>query len=68
MSSVESVTGRSAEEFVIGPNSSESTMSQMWLWLCDGDSLRTQEVERPPWEAGTRGLEAQQTKRAQYVL
>jgi hypothetical protein len=40
----------------------------MGLRLCDGDSLGTQEVERPPWEAGTRGIEGQQIKRAQYIV
>jgi hypothetical protein len=34
----------------------ECTVSQVLLWLWDGDSLGTQEGERPPLEAGTRGL------------
>jgi hypothetical protein len=41
---------------------SDSVVSQELLWLCDGDSSGTQEGERPPREAGTRGLEGQQTK------
>jgi hypothetical protein len=46
---------------------SDNIVSQELLWLCDGDSSRTQKGERPPWEAGTRGLEGQQTKRIQRV-
>jgi hypothetical protein len=43
-------------------------VNQELLWLCDGDSSGTQEGERPPWEAGTRGLEGQQYKTTQCVL
>jgi hypothetical protein len=56
-SSEELVTGRSSEELVIEPTSNECTVSQVMLWMCSGDSSGTQEMERPPLEAGTRGLE-----------
>jgi hypothetical protein len=46
---------------------SECTVSQVLLWLGDGDSSEIQEREHPPLEASMRGLEGQQTKRAQYV-
>jgi hypothetical protein len=29
---------------------SDGTESQVLLWLCEGDSSGTQEVELPPWE------------------
>jgi hypothetical protein len=51
-----SVTRQSAEDSVIGQSSSECILSQVLLWLCDGDSSRTQEGECPPVEAGSRGL------------
>jgi hypothetical protein len=35
---------------------SECTLSQESLWLWSGDSYGTQEGERPPLEAGTRGV------------
>jgi hypothetical protein len=34
---------------------SDSTMSEVLLWLWDGDSSGTQEGERPPLEISTRG-------------
>jgi hypothetical protein len=61
-SSEESVSGHSAKELVIGPSSSECTMSQELLWLCDVDSSGTQEGEHSPQEAGTRGLEGQDSR------
>jgi hypothetical protein len=37
---------------------------QELLWLCEGNSSVTQEGERPPLEAGTRGLvKGQQTEK-----
>jgi hypothetical protein len=33
--------------------SSECTVSQVLLWLCDGDSSGIQEGERPKWKACT---------------
>jgi hypothetical protein len=44
-----------------------STVSQELLWLCDRDSSGTQKGECLPWEAGTRELEAQQTRRTQCM-
>jgi hypothetical protein len=35
---------------------SESTVSQVLLWLWDGNSSGIQEGKRPPLEAGTREL------------
>jgi hypothetical protein len=43
------------------------SVSHVLLWLCNGDSSGTQDGERPPWEAGTRGLEGQQIKRTRCV-
>jgi hypothetical protein len=37
------VTGQSAEELVTGQSSSECTVSEMLLCLCDGDSSGSQE-------------------------
>jgi hypothetical protein len=44
----------------------EFTVSQQLLWLWKGDSSRTQEGERPPLEAGTRGIvKSQHTNKTQ---
>jgi hypothetical protein len=43
-------------------------VSRELLWLWDGSSSGTQEGERPPLEASTRGLvKGQQTKKTQFV-
>jgi hypothetical protein len=44
------------EEAVPEDRDSDSTVNQESLWLWCGDSLGTQEEERPPLEAGVRGL------------
>jgi hypothetical protein len=51
-----------------GDEVNECTISQELLWLWSGDSLGTQDRERPPLEAVTRGLlKRQQTKMTQCV-
>jgi hypothetical protein len=46
----------------------EFTVSQELLWLWRGDGSGTQERDRSPFEAGTRGLvKGQQTEETQCV-
>jgi hypothetical protein len=51
-----SVTGQSADVLVIGPNSTECTVSQVLLLLWDGDSSGTQKRKSTPLEDGTQRL------------